>query len=379
MTSDVWELFPYPTFDGQQVVDGSLLAGHPTCLACLQRPCAKDSTSAVGEPRTCRYGLTYARVDQDRLVIGIIATDSPSPTSKLKTRMRLEPDRRVKSREIRTAVDRAVAIGPGVVQDFARMKAELLQSIERSPEMHRALADELRRDFVKNLEQSHDFLQLVNLVHKYAEVLLAEKFPDLPAQDAAERLPSEGAIYFATQLMAYKLDALIFLREVNRAVGNEKKFRIHPFVLKYTRIYAWQAKEKNVAISVLGESFCFVEYSPEAIGAIVQGVLDNLVKYAPAGSKATIQFTETDDRVEVSFTSLGPRIDEHETSDIFFAGYRAAAARVEEQSGQGIGLAAAKGVSDVLGLGLRVKQDPSEDSTFSRRYETTFSFSMKRS
>jgi signal transduction histidine kinase len=366
MSRDVWELFPYPTLAAGGFVDGSLIATHPACGSCPTQACTVNDRATPGEPQTCRFGVTYARIDENRLVTGLVATDASNPSAKLRSRIRLEPERRVKSGDIRNAIARAIRIGPGVVQDFDRMKQEVLENIERSPEMHRALAEELRRDFEENLQQSHDFLQLVNLVHKHAEVLLLERYPDLPAQDAAEKLPTEGAIYFTTQLMAFKLDSLIYLRESNRATGGEKKFQIHPFVLKYARIYAWQAKEKNVLISIFGECHALVEYKHEAIGAIIQGVLDNLVKYAPSGSKASIRFVETEEHVEVSFFSLGPLIAPNEFSSIFLPGFRAEAARGEELSGQGIGLAAAAGVSDVLGLGLRATQSPTEDEKYAK-------------
>ncbi|MEV8131938.1 HAMP domain-containing sensor histidine kinase [Pseudarthrobacter oxydans] len=262
--------------------------------------------------------------------------------------------------------------------DFAKSKQEILNHLVRDPDMHRQLADDLRRSFDQSFNQSHDFLQLVQLVKGHAEALLHEKRPDLDTELAAETYPIEGAIYFSTQLMALKLNSLLYLQEINMAIGSEQTFRIHSFILKYVRVYNWQAKQKNLALSVTGQAFSTVRLNSQAFGAIVQGILDNLVKYAPAGSAADVHFEEADESVTVRFSSLGPRIEEPERHRIFLPGVRAKAAMSAETSGQGIGLAAAKNVADALNLSLSVEQDSTENDKYARRYRTSFELVVPR-
>jgi signal transduction histidine kinase len=328
--------------------------------------------------RQCRFGITYARVDDQRFVTGVIASDLTDPSSRTRRRFRAEPDRRVRSGDIRAAVLTAVNLGAGVVDDFHRSKEEVLARLERDPDMHRALAEELRKGFQTNLDQSHDFLQLVKLVRGHAEVLLSEKYPDLSPDDAAERLPTEGAIYFSTQLMLVKMDALVFLQEINRALGSESRFQIHPFVVKYARIYKWQAEQKDLSIRLEGACYAWSRYNSPAIGALIQGLLDNLVKYAPAGSKAAVVFDEQDDYVDLTFSSLGPRIEPEERAQIFLPGFRGRAARQFELTGLGVGLATAKQVSDALSLDLDVHQEDVEDPTHRSRFRTSFSVRLQR-
>lgn len=212
MIKDIWGLFPFPTLAGGTFTDGSLLAVHPECRTCMSMPCAADDRAAVGEPKICRYGLTYARVDADRVVVGVLATDGVSPNSRAKRRLRNEPDRRVGAKKLARSIEQARAMGAGVTTDFEALKSEVLHKLEQEPEMHKVLAEQLRRDFERNVQQSHDFLQLAKLVQGHAEALLAEKFPGMPVQDAAERSPIEGSIYFTTQLMVLKLDSLVFCK-----------------------------------------------------------------------------------------------------------------------------------------------------------------------
>jgi signal transduction histidine kinase len=122
-----------------------------------------------------------------------------------------------------------------------------------------------------------------------------------------------------------------------------------------------------------------MRYNSQAIGAIIQGLLDNLVKYAPAASRAVIKFTETSDTVDLTVSSLGPRIAPDELTQIFLPGYRGLAARQIEIDGLGVGLATAKHISDVLGLDLRVEQSGTEDSHHKGRFWTSFQLRLQKS
>lgn len=374
----LWRIFPYPTLADGRFLSGSLLPVHEACRACPTRECSLDVGAPVGEARQCRFGITYARADDARWVTGLVGSDLPNPNARTRRRHKNEPGRRVPAANIRRAVEAAQEVGPGLVEDFQRSKSEVLERLERDPEMHRALAEQLSKDFQQNLDQSHDFLQLVKLLQGHAEVLLRERYSDLPLTEAADRLPTEGAIYYSTQLMLVKMDALVFLHEINRALGSESRFQIHPFVLKYVRIYEWQAKQKELSIRLEGDCYAWSKYNSQAIGAVIQGLLDNLVKYAPAGSRAAVVFDEQATHVDLCFSSLGPRIDDDERSRIFLPGYRGKAARQIEMSGLGVGLATARKIADALDLGLHVEQDSSEDPRHPARYMTAFRFRLQQ-
>ena len=375
-----WNLFPYPTLlddvnlaGTSTLENGSIISAPRDCVQCPTRECMTDRGAKRSEFRECRFGLNYVRIDDRRSVVGIAVSGLPGATKRAKRRARQQAEIRVRSNEVLKAISSATALGPGVVADFERSKAELLNTLRTDPQMFSALAQQLRNDFQETLSSSHDFLQLVKLVRGYAETLLQEKFPGLGNLDAAERLPVEGAIYFATELMLLKMDALVYLHEINLVHGAERAVRIHPFVLKYCRIYRWQAEQKNLDLQLRGDCHGSYWYNDQAIGAVLQGLLDNLVKYAPSGSKATITFEEDSKQVVVSFRSLGPRIEEAELQQIFLPGFRAHAAKEAASNGLGLGLATAKQISDALDLNLTVQQDEDEDYKYHDRFATTFS------
>ena len=374
MSESVWNMFPYPTLANGDLTSGSTMPAHPDCIACPTRACAQDA-SKTPEVRTCRYGLTFVRIDDERLAVGMVASTSNGPQSAAVRRQYKDRDRHARPDHILRAVESVRALGPGVANTFAANRQAMLEHLAGDEDMQRALAEKLRRDFNSNVAQSHDFLQLVKLVRGHAEVLLKTEHASLTPEDAADQEPALGAIYYSTSLMIAKLDALVYLNEINRAFGNERDFRLHPLILKYIRIYLWQAKQKGVHIS-LEDNHDTCYYDGAAIGAVVQGLLDNLVKYAPANSKASIRFVSTNGTVRVDFTSLGPRISARERREIFMPGARGVAARNGNSEGQGIGLATVKAVSDALDLQVRVHQEPDPARGYVDAFETTFSISV---
>lgn len=381
---NAWGLFPFPTLESDAATsesvfqDGSLISTPSDCLSCPTRECLAKTGGQAGRLTECRFGMHYLRVDDNRIIVGVVATDLPSMGKRAKRRGKQHPELRVRVRAVEHAAAQAKLLGPGVVEDLEQLKEEVMTRVKEDPAMFNTLADQLRKDFAETLTQSHDFLQLVKLVRGHAETLLLEKFPDSSVEDAAEKLPTEGAIFFSTEMMLVKMDSLVFLNEINRVFGGETRFQIHPFTLKYYRIYKWQAAQKNLAIQLQGQCYGHCWYNSAAIGALLQGLLDNLVKYAPPGSKAVIDFQEQGMHIDICFISLGPRIDSDERGQIFLPGYRARAARASASEGLGVGLATAKNISDALNLNLTVEQSEDPDVKYAERYETTFRFRLKR-
>ena len=374
MSESIWEMFPYPTLANGEVVSGALMDAHPDCVACPTRACVATDVRQ-GEVRHCRYGLGYAKVDEERLVVGVVENPASSGVTSAMRRRFKEKDRHARPEQLRRAIEVARSLGPGVSSDFTANRDAMLQYLAQDEQMQQYVAEHLRRGFDDNVAQSHDFMQLVKLVRGHAEALLKERHPSLTPEDAADTEPAIGAIYYSTSLMIVKLDALVYLNEINRAFGKEREFRLHPLILKYIRIYLWQARQKGVHIA-LGSTYASCFYDGAAVGAVMQGLLDNMVKYAPANSRASIRFTESDGSIRVEFISLGPKISEREHRDIFLAGIRGQAARENSSEGQGIGLATVKTVSDALELGVGVSQAAQSDRSYEGFYETVFSITL---
>lgn len=105
---------------------------------------------------------------------------------------------------------------------------------------------------------------------------------------------------------------------------------------------------------------CFdPKWTPEALYNLV----DNAVKYTPAGGKVELTAVLTDSFCRLDVTDTGPGIPESEQGAIFNRFVRGTAARTSE--GLGIGLYLARQIAAGQGGYIRVRSAPGQGSTFS--------------
>lgn len=308
--TDFWVLYPLPTAvvaldDGDPVrTDGATYQTPQRCLDCQRRSCMGSFRSPKFVVKECQFGFNYFWIDDVRLALGFVAVDRDFPTQRARRNARQSPASRVKPDALNQAMEAAMALPEGALEDFERNRDLVVKGMIEDPELRAEIATAMRREFAEvPLQQSHDFMQFVNQIRGNVEVLLRQARPDLELYDAAESLPELGAIFFATQLMRAKIDSLAYLQEANRVFGSERNVKIHPMVLKYWRIYQSQARAKKLDGVFHGESHGEFHGNPDAIGAVIHALLDNQVKYAPPGSRIEVGFAESATHLVVTFSA----------------------------------------------------------------------------
>ncbi len=374
--TDLWTLFPFTTVSRGALTPGAISPPLRECTTCTTRPCASDPNASVGEVKTCRFGVDYTRLDDQRIVISLSVAKQAKTSSRAKAIHRNNPQARTTVDAVSSAVSAARSLGPGVIEDIEATRRIALEEAKADPMLAEVLRRETRKDVEDELARSHDFQQFAKLILQYAEALMSERLPNSPAHEAAAELPAEGAIYFASRLMISKVDALIFVDDPLRARDKPVVFPLHGLFRQYTLLYQWSSRQKKINLGVDGEVYRNCLYNKRAIGAVIHAVLDNLVKYAPVRSKAVMKIDEVGDKVTLSFASLGPKIETNEKETIFEIGVRGEHARSSTSDGQGIGLASANAISETLGLKLRFEQQESEDAQFPGYFETVFRFDL---
>ena len=100
----------------------------------------------------------------------------------------------------------------------------------------------------------------------------------------------------------------------------------------------------------------------ELIEVALRQLVDNALKYSPAGSPVSLAAESKDGRVIVSVSDRGPGIPEAEQSRIFEKFYRAEASR--QIPGAGLGLVIAREIIHAHGGEIWVDSKPGEGSTF---------------
>ena len=101
-----------------------------------------------------------------------------------------------------------------------------------------------------------------------------------------------------------------------------------------------------------------------AIRRLVLVLLDNAVKYSPAGSDVSVSLSESRDAFHLEIADSGPGIAQSELPHIFERFYRAPEARDSTQPGYGLGLSLAAGIAQHHRARIEVQSVPGKGSIF---------------
>jgi signal transduction histidine kinase len=327
----------------------------------------------------CPYGAGYSWIGEDTLVAGVVISDLPTQSSAQRKLMRrsnkfqkiTQRDLENQLRELRRVRDR---FDDTFESDREALRSQYLETKQFRADALRELHDEIQ----ERAAGLHDLLNLAHQVVSNCKAMFDARLPGEDPDVVAEQSHNEGAIYFAALQMVSKIDGVMLLNDPSKMHQRVTEFRLHGLVSKVVKIYVNRARERSIEFSVGSGSYGLVEASGEALSMLVEALIDNAVKYAPANSKIIVSFDEDGENIGVRVASLGPRIKPDEERKIFQPSYRAPAAQALTPGGMGFGLAAAMLVSDEMGYFLSVNQDGIQNSEFPDYYSTSFSFYVER-
>lgn len=137
---------------------------------------------------------------------------------------------------------------------------------------------------------------------------------------------------------------------------------IAPVVERACAQYAPRAGEKGVALTV-GRAEGSAVFDPKWTEEAVCNLMDNAVKYTPAGGTVTVAVKNYELFSAIRVSDTGPGISEGEQAKIFGRFYRAPGAYQAE--GVGIGLYLTRQIAEKQGGYVKVESTPGKGSTFS--------------
>ena len=123
-----------------------------------------------------------------------------------------------------------------------------------------------------------------------------------------------------------------------------------------------RAAEKGVALTLLPTDAEAV-FDPKWTAEAVCNLLDNAVKYTPAGGSVTVQAVSYELFCRINVTDTGPGIPEEEQAKIFQRFYRSPAVRQAE--GVGVGLYLVRQIAQGQGGYVKVFSRPGQGAKFS--------------
>jgi len=94
---------------------------------------------------------------------------------------------------------------------------------------------------------------------------------------------------------------------------------------------------------------------PERVHQVVANLLDNAMRYSPAGGTVELRASRTRGTVTIEVCDEGPGISDEDSTRVFERFYRADAARSSTGGGAGLGLAIARWIVDLHGGEIRAE------------------------
>src|SRR5262249_20793636 len=124
------------------------------------------------------------------------------------------------------------------------------------------------------------------------------------------------------------------------------------------------ARNKDLHLSVTNIEPVTVVGDPGQIRQLVLILLDNAIKYTPAGGKIRISVTRNGNRAAFSIADTGIGIRSEDRPQIFERFYRADQARERDEHGSGLGLAIARWIAGAHEGDISAHSQPGQASTF---------------
>jgi heavy metal sensor kinase len=102
----------------------------------------------------------------------------------------------------------------------------------------------------------------------------------------------------------------------------------------------------------------------EHLRRLLLNVVDNAIKYTPAGGSVTLSLQSDNDWVSLRISDTGIGLSRDEQERIFSRFHRATEARSRDEKGVGLGLSIARSIADAHGGRIEVESTPGQGSTF---------------
>lgn len=220
--------------------------------------------------------------------------------------------------------------------------------------------ERLRQDFFTNV--SHELKTPLASIKAFTETLLQDEIADTDTQQRFLRRIDEQA----DRLHSLVIDMLTLARVESEDHGFDRQpINLAPIVETCLARHAAEAGTRTVSLSShIDCERALVLADPEGILTLLSNLVDNAIKYTPAGGRVrvTVSFREGDVLLAVEDTGLG--IPHEDLRRIFERFYRVDKARSRELGGTGLGLSIVKHLAQRFGGTVTVTSRLNHGSTF---------------
>ena len=220
---------------------------------------------------------------------------------------------------------------------------------------------ERQRRFVS--DASHELRTPLAVLRANGELLQRH-----PQDTVAQNIDQVDAITAEAEAMTKLVEDLLLLARADEGAANlaHEPVALGAVAEELGRDMEALAKQRGILLQVEAEPVEVVgdRHRLRQLGAIL---LDNALKYTPAGGTVSLRCARAGRWVELSVTDTGPGIPTAEQAKIFDRFVRADSARTRSAGGTGLGLAIAKWIAEAHGGRIAVESHPGHGARFTVR------------
>ena len=248
-------------------------------------------------------------------------------------------------------------------EDSETMLARICYRLSRLYQImqeNRRKVDEERRELQSLISDiSHQVKTPVSNLKMAADTLLEKPVSE------AERIDFIRGIFSQTDKLDFLFQVLVKTSRLETGVIQleKKPGRLFDTVAQAMSGIVYAAEKKEIAVSVDCPEDLTVFHDSKWTSEALFNLLDNAVKYTPAGGKIAVSVVLWEMYVEIKVTDTGKGISESNQAAIFRRFYREE--EVHDQQGVGIGLYLAREIVTRQGGYIKVVSEPGKGSEFS--------------
>ena len=166
----------------------------------------------------------------------------------------------------------------------------------------------------------------------------------------------------ATQM----IEQLLELARLQSGISDMQLVDLYQVLTETVQEISPLAARCNIHIQLPEKAPYRINGNYHALTIMLKNVIENAIKFSPAGANITITFRQNEHDIVLSVTDAGPGISEKDKSKIFERFYRVK--KSSQYSGSGLGLSIVKWVSDMHQGDIRLEDNKPQGLRFELRF-----------
>lgn len=217
----------------------------------------------------------------------------------------------------------------------------------------------VRNDFVANV--SHELRTPLTSMVGYLDTLLESDIEDRETRDRFLKIIKEE-----TNRLSVLIKDLLNLSKIESQSFDLEAENFNEIANKAVNLLRQNAENKNIELKLeIADNLPLVYMVSEQIKQVLINLIDNAIKYTPAGGKVEVKVESEGDKVYFSVKDTGIGIPKNDQERIFERFYRVDKARSRTLGGTGIGLSIVRNIVKQHGSEIQVKSREGVGSEFS--------------